>query len=136
MSAGSAHRGAKKKPAPAKSKSKTKKKSHSWLAWWPVVVGAVLSPFAVQAVDIFALSGRRWAAWLMVPWTFMLQSNPLHLSAANSDYLAGGVMYAQFPVYGLLLMLLLRRFRAGTAVGVVLAIHLLGFAAQAAFATS
>jgi hypothetical protein len=126
----------KKKPAAAKSKSKSKKKSRSWLSWWPVLVGAVLSPFAVQAVDIFALSGRRWAAWLVVPWTFMLQSNPLHLSAANADYLAGGVMYAQFPCYGLLLMLLLRRFSPATAVGLILAIHLLGFAAEAAFATS
>jgi len=46
------------------------------------------------------------------------------------------VMYAQFPVYGLLLVLLLRRFRTGTAIGVILAIHFLGFAAQAAVATS
>jgi len=118
-----------------KSKSKAKKKSRVWLQWWPVAVGIVLVPFAVRAVDILALTGR-WQAWLVAPWSFLLQGNPLHLSPAGADYLAEGVMDGQFPVYGLLYVLLTRRLRPGTAIGVIVAIHLLAFAAQSLVATS
>ncbi len=128
---------AKKKP-PAnkpKSKPKSKKKSRGWLQWWPVVVGIALVPFAVRAVDILALTGR-WQAWAVAPWSFLLQGNPLHLSPAGADYLAEAVLDAQFPVYGVMYVLLTRRLRPGTAIGLIVAIHLLAFAAQSLVATS
>ena len=124
--------GSKAKPA---SKSKSKKKSRGWLRWWPVLVGIALVPFAIRAVDVLALTGR-WQAWMVAPWSFLLQGNPLHLSPAGADYLAEGVMDVQFPLYGLIYVLLTRRFRPGTAISIILAIHLLAFAAQSLVATS
>jgi hypothetical protein len=141
MSAANANRGAKKKSPATKSKfadkakSKSRKKSRGWKQWWPVVIGIALIPLEVRAVDFLALAGR-WQAWLVAPWSFLLQGNPLHLSPAGADYLAEGVMDLQFPVYGLLYMLLTRRLRPGTAFGIIGAIHLLAFAAQALVATS
>jgi ABC-type phosphate/phosphonate transport system permease subunit len=141
MSPGSANRGAKKKTAAAKSKPASKPKPKSgkkwrrWLQWRPVIIGIALIPVAVRAVDYLALTGR-WQAWLVAPWSFLLQGNPLHLSPAGADYLAEVVMDLQFPVYGLIYMLLTRRFRPGTALGFILAIHLLAFAAQSLVATS
>ena len=126
---------AKRKSAPKKRTASRKKKSRSWWQWWPVLAGIVIAPFSVRGVDILTLSGR-WPAWLLMPWTFLLQGHTFHMPEVWADHVVEGVMYAQFPVYGLLLVLLLRRFRTGTAIGVILAIHLLGFAAQAAVATS
>jgi hypothetical protein len=122
------------KRTPQKGKSRKKKSSSVW-QWWPVLAGVVVAPFAVRSVDYLALTGR-WAAWLLVPWTFLLQGHSFHLPEIWADHLVEGVMYAQFPIYGLLLVLLHRRFHFGTSVGLVLALHMLAFASQAALATS
>jgi hypothetical protein len=119
-----------KKRAPAKKSAPRKKSRKSetpgWLRWWPVALGVVLAPFAVRAVDILALTGP-WEARALVPWTFLFQGHSLHLPQGWSDNLAAAVMYAQFPVYGLLAMLLARRLHWMTTLALLIALHVAAY---------
>jgi hypothetical protein len=98
-------------------------------------VGIVIAPFAVRAVDYLTLLGP-WYARLVAPWAFLLQGRSLGLPAGWGDRVVEGVLYAQFPVYGLLLVALERRLRFWTAFGLLLAAHLMAYGALFLVATS
>jgi hypothetical protein len=120
----------KRRPTAIKS-TRTKRKSFGWLDWWPVAAGIVIAPFAVRAVQIMTLTGP-WGARAIVPWTFLLQGHSLHMPEAWADHLVEGVMYAQFPIYGLMAVLLHRKLRWSTTLAMIVALHVLGFAVLAA----
>lgn len=125
-----APRSRKRRPAARRAKP-SRRANYGWLQWWPVVLGIIIAPFAVRAVDILTLTGP-WGARFLVPWTFLLHGHNFHLPEVWADHLIEGVMYAQFPFYGLIAMLLHRKFRWSTTVAILVALHLAGFLALAA----
>lgn len=117
------------------SRSRSRKSSAGWVRWWPVFVGILIAPFAVRAMDYLTFMGP-WYARALAPWTFLLQGRSLGLPAGWGDHVVEGVLYAQFPVYGLLLVLLHRRLRWLTSIGLLLALHLMAYGALFLIVTS
>ena len=75
----------------------------------PLLLCLVLTPFAVQSASILALEGPKAFA-LLFPWVEVVRSPALHIPPAWLETLSQGIIYLQFPVYGLLMTL---TFRAG-----------------------
>ncbi|GGH14036.1 hypothetical protein [Silvibacterium dinghuense] len=90
-----------------------------------MVLGIVVTPVAVHFASIFALGGPA-ALRLLYPYVLLLKNPVLGLSSELSDAFSQGMMYAQFPLYGLLMMLTLRSRGVVTAFGSAAVMHLLG----------
>jgi hypothetical protein len=117
------------------SRRRSRKSSAGWVRWWPVIAGVVIAPLAVRAMDYLTFVGP-WYARALAPWTFLLQGRSLGFPAGWGDHISEGVLYAQFPVYGLLLMLLHRRLGWLTSFGLLLALHLMAYGALFLIVTS
>lgn len=112
----------KRKPA-AKRKSR-KKQSTGWLAWWPVILGIVVTPFAVKAATLMALTGPDGLR-LLYPWMLIPKLHVLGLSDSLGNGISQAMMYVQFPLYGLTAMLIHRSKGATTTILLLALIHLL-----------
>lgn len=111
-----------------RSAAKPRKKKASrggWKALLPLLVCCALTPFAVQAASILALEGPKAFA-LLYPWLEVVRSPALHVPSAWMGALAQGILYLQFPVYGLLMTLALRAGRGLRAFIVGLSAHFSG----------
>src|SRR5271170_5208571 len=85
-----------------------KKKSPGLLAaWWPLLVGIAVTPFAIHTASIMALAGPS-ALMTLYPWVLLLKSPALGLANGLGDNLSQLLMYIQFPLYGALMALILR----------------------------
>jgi heme/copper-type cytochrome/quinol oxidase subunit 2 len=110
-------------------KPMAKKKNIS--SWWtaiPVVVGILLTPVAMRAADVLALSGPD-ALILLYPWVAIVKSPMLKVSADVTMQIAQWIMYFQFPVYGLIMMWLLRKGQSFGALIAVILVHSVGVTA-------
>jgi len=113
----------KRKPA-AKRKSR-KKQTSGWLAWWPVILGIAVTPFAVKAATLMALTGPDGLR-LLYPWMLIPKLHLLGLSDSLGNGISQAMMYLQFPLYGMLAMLV---HRSKGAVPAILTLALLHFLA-------
>jgi hypothetical protein len=118
----------KKRRAPARGASRRKKKKHALLIWWPLLVGIIVTPFATHAADILALKGPS-ALRMLYPYVLLVKEPLFHLAADMANTLSQGMMYAQFPLYGLLMSLLLRSKSVGFALAAVAIVHIAGILA-------
>jgi hypothetical protein len=75
---------------------------------WPVAVGILLGFYAPLLRDLAANSAP-WAATLLFPFSAVANEPGLHLSWGSAQGLAQFLLYAQFPVEGLLVRLILKR---------------------------
>jgi len=105
--------------------AKKTKGSFSWFQWVPLAVGIVMTPVALRAASIMALSGPE-SLTLLYPWVDMVKSTVFQMPADFSTSIADWVMYLQFPVYGLLMSRLLRNRGFWVALGVVALLHVVG----------
>jgi hypothetical protein len=106
--------------APRKRKSK---KSPGFLAvWWPLLLGIAVTPFAIHAASIMALAGPS-ALMTLYPWVLLLKSPAIGLAPLFGDNLSQLLMYIQFPLYGILMALVLRTKSLWIALAIVAAIH-------------
>ena len=112
----------KRKPA-AKRKSR-KKQISGWLEWWPVILGIAVTPFAVKAATLMALTGPDGLR-LLYPWMLIPKLHLLGLSDSLGNSISQAMMYLQFPLYGLLAMLIHRSKGAVQAILALALIHLL-----------
>ncbi len=112
----------KRKPA-AKRKSR-KKRSSSWLAWWPLILGVVVTPFAVKAATLMALTGPDGLR-VLYPWMLIPRLHFLGISDSLGDMISQTMMYLQFPLYGLIATLRHRRKGVLPAILLVALLHLL-----------
>ena len=95
----------------------------SWLSWWPLLLALIVTPFAVRAASVLALSGPG-ALRLLYPYVVLVQAHaPATLAPEQRDVLAEWVMWAQFPVYGLLAVLVGRWRGMGAGVLAALVVH-------------
>ncbi len=111
------------RPRP-RSRKKRKRKGPGVLAWWPLALALLLTPFAVRAASVLALSGPG-ALRLLFPFVVVVQA----LAPEGRDTLAAFVMWAQFPVYGLLVALLARKDRLLAGFSAVALLHAVAVAA-------
>jgi hypothetical protein len=112
----------KRKPA-VKRKSR-KKRASGWLEWWPLILGIALTPFAVKAATLMALTGPDGLR-LLYPWMLVPKLHLLGLSDSLGNGISQGMMYLQFPLYGLVAMLIHRSKGAVPAILVLALVHLL-----------
>jgi len=108
-----------------KRKPRKKKMSVNWLAWWPVALGIVVTPFTVRAAGILALTGPS-ALRMLYPFALIPAEHAFGLRESVADAFSQAMMWLQFPLYGLLLVLLARWKRMGIATAIVAALHLAG----------
>jgi hypothetical protein len=92
---------------PATRRRKKKAASSSWLTWWPLLVGILVTPLTVRAAGVMALAGPD-ALRTLYPWVQLVQSHILGFPAEIANTLSQAMMYLQFPLYGLLMALVLR----------------------------
>lgn len=94
---------------PRKKRAGRKKSSSrgGWKSLWPLIICCAITPFAVRAASILALEGPKAFA-LLYPWVVVIRSQTFHLSPDLVSTLSQWVLYAQFPLYGLLMTLTFR----------------------------
>jgi hypothetical protein len=91
-------------------KSPTRKKkaaSAGWITWWPLLVGVLVTPLTVRAAGVMALAGPD-ALRMLYPWVQLVQNRMLEFPTEIAGALSQAMMYLQFPLYGLLMALVLR----------------------------
>jgi hypothetical protein len=113
---------AQRKPA---ARRKKKKVAAGWLTWWPLLLGIAVTPLTVRAAGVMALAGPD-ALRTLYPYVLLLQNHALGLPGELAANLSQWMMYLQFPLYGLLMSLLLR---AKGILAAVIAIAVLHFVA-------
>ncbi len=94
-------------PAITTSKRRKKNSSTGWLTWWPLLVGILVTPLTVRAAGVMALAGPD-ALRTLYPYVQLVQSHIFGFSGEIAGTLSQAMMYLQFPLYGLLMSLLLR----------------------------
>jgi hypothetical protein len=110
----------KKRRAPAR-----KTKSKTFLIWWPLLLGIVVTPLTIHFASILALEGPS-ALRLLYPYVLLIKDPAFGLSSDMGNALSQGMMYAQFPIYGLVMALTLRSRSVASALGTVVVVHGLG----------
>lgn len=84
------------------------RKSVGWVHWWPFLLALVATPFAVRAASVMALTGPA-ALRALYPFVVLVQAHaPGGILPEQRDAIAQGILWAQFPVYGLLIVALSR----------------------------
>src|SRR5271170_2874611 len=111
----------KRKPARRKSR---KKQAGGWIAWWPLVLGIAVTPIAVKAATLLALTGPDGLR-VLYPWMLIPKLHFLGLTDSVGDAISQGMMYLQFPLYGIFAMLVHRWKGAGAAALQLTLLHLL-----------
>ncbi len=113
---------------------KSRKKSGgspAYMLWAPLLVGVVATYFAVHYAEILPLMGPAGLLRLrlMAPLAMLAHQPELGMAEATADSVAQGLLYVQFPVYGLLLGLVWRVAGFARAAGIVVLVHALAIAA-------
>jgi hypothetical protein len=112
----------KRKPA-AKRRSRRKQTS-GWLAWWPLILGIAVTPLAVKAATLMALTGPDGLR-LLYPWMLIPKLHVLGLSDSCGNGISQAMMYLQFPLYGVVAMLMHRSKGPIAAILPLALVHLL-----------
>jgi hypothetical protein len=76
-------------------------------SFWPVAVGILLGVYAPFLGDLTANSAP-WASTLLFPFSALMGEPGLHLSSNTAQSLAQFLLYAQFPLEGLLVRIILK----------------------------
>jgi hypothetical protein len=108
-----------RKPA---ARRKKKSASAGWLTWWPLLLGIAVTPLTVRAAGVMALAGPD-ALRTLYPYVLLLENHALGLPGELAGDLSQWMMYLQFPLYGLLMTLVLRAKGLLTAVITTAVVH-------------
>jgi hypothetical protein len=87
-----------KRKAATKRRSR-KKRASGWIAWWPLILGIAVTPFAVKAATLMALTGPDGLR-LLYPWMLIPKLHLFGLSDSLGNRISQAMMYLQFPLYG------------------------------------
>ena len=112
------------KRKPATKRKSRKKQTSGWLAWWPVILGIAVTPFAVKAATLMALTGPDGLR-LLYPWMLIPKLHFLGLSDSLGNAISQAMMYLQFPLYGIIAMIIHRYKGAVAAILQLALIHAL-----------
>jgi hypothetical protein len=89
----------------------------------PLVVGILVTPPALHFASVLALSGLD-ALTMLYPWVSVVKSPALRMGLDPS--IPQGIMYLQFPLYGLIMTWISRTKSFWIALLVVIFIHAVG----------
>ena len=89
------------------------------------MLGIVVTPLTIHFASILALEGPS-ALRLLYPYVLLIKDPAFGLSSDMGNALSQGMMYAQFPIYGLVMALTLRSRSVASALGTVVVVHGLG----------
>jgi len=107
--------------------AKAKKKGPGFLAWMPFILGILVTPLALRAASIVAITGSDGLTALF-PWAQAIGASALHLPSDIATSTSQLLMYLQFPIYGLIMVKLRERgFVVGF--GAIALLHVLGMIA-------
>lgn len=101
-----------------------RKKGAGLAGWFPFIIGILLTPVALRAASVMALSGAD-ALTALFPWAQAINAPVLHLPADVAMSTSQLLMYVQFPVYGLI-MVKLRDKGFFVGLGVAALLHVAG----------
>ncbi|QNI33345.1 hypothetical protein H7849_05125 [Alloacidobacterium dinghuense] len=88
-------------------RKKKKAAARGWITWWPLLLGILVTPLTVRAAGVMALAGPD-ALRMLYPWVQLVQNPMLAFPTDIAGTLSQAMMYLQFPLYGLLMALVLR----------------------------
>ncbi len=88
-------------------RKKKKTAAKGWITWWPLLLGILVTPLALHAAAVMALAGPD-ALRMLYPYVQLVQNRVLGFPAEIAGTLSQAMMYLQFPLYGLLMALVLR----------------------------
>ncbi len=94
---------------------------------WPLILGIVMTPFAVYAASVLAMRGPS-ALRLLYPYVLLVQGHSEQFATSQEETLAQWVMYGQFPLYGCVWMLARRIFRGSAGALSAVVLHCAGVA--------
>jgi hypothetical protein len=118
---------------PRKRTSTRRKKTSGfpWYAWWPLLLGIVATPFAVKTAEILPLLGQAGLhrLCLLMPFALLAQQHQLGLSEQMGATVSQAMLYLQFPLYGILLMLVARFKSLAAGILTIVLIHFVAAAA-------
>jgi hypothetical protein len=80
----------------------------SLASFWPVALGMLLGAYAPFLSDLTA-SCAPWASTLLFPFSALVGERGLHLSWDTAQAFSQFLLYAQFPLEGLLVRIVLKR---------------------------
>ena len=107
---------------------RTRKKKRVLLVWWPLILGIAVTPFAVHGASILALEGPA-ALRLLYPYVLLIKEPVFRLPSDAANTVSQGMMYAQFPLYGVVMGLTLKSKSVGFALGAAALLHIAGILA-------
>lgn len=99
-----------------------KRRRKSGWAWIPFLLAVAMTPVALRAASVLALSGGG-GLLLLFPFVQIVQNPVLRFSEVVSAPVAQWIMYLQFPVYGLLMARIIRSKGFWIALNVIVLIH-------------
>jgi len=112
------------KRKPATRRRSRKRQPSGWIAWWPLMVGIAVTPFAVKAATLMALTGPDGLR-LLYPWVLLPKLRFLGQSESVGNLISQVMIYLQFPLYGVFGMIVNRWKGPGAAILQLTLLHLL-----------
>lgn len=82
-------------------KARKARQAMDWAEYWPVVIGVAVACFAAQLQQLAEIV-KPWGMWVVFPLVALAERPELHLNREIASYLVPFMLYAQFPVEGLL----------------------------------
>jgi hypothetical protein len=96
------------------------------ISWWPVMAGVVVTYLALNLLNTLALTGHsEWFLRILFPYALLLRQPELGLSEELGNSLSQLMMYAQFPMEGLLMKLTMRKAPVFKSLMQVASIHVI-----------
>ena len=103
-----------------------KKKSESvWLAALLLLAGIIATPIALRAASVLALSGTN-ALTFLYPYVQLAKNPMLRIPGSLANPAAQWLMFLQFPLYGLLMVVVMRGRGFWIALNAVVFVHSAG----------
>ena len=128
------------KPKPrAKSSARKKKTSVSagrgLLRWWPLAVGVLIAVFVERIAAMVAIVAPE-AAKFVLPLPYIVKGHTFGLPGSTAESISEFATFAQFPLYGFLLVVLASRMRFRFALLWLFLLHCIAFIIAAFFLRS
>ena len=73
-----------------------------WARFWPVALGIVVACFAPELRETLDLFFKPWGMGLVLPFVVLLERPEMHLHGTLATALPHLMLYAEFPLEGLL----------------------------------
>lgn len=118
------------KPRPrAKSSGARKKKqvgASGLLRWWPLLLGILIAVFVERIAATVAIAAPD-AAKFVLPLPYIVKGHTFGLPASTAESISEFATFAQFPLYGFLLVLLSIRMPLRFALFSLFMLHCIAF---------